>query len=124
MLNSKFLKTGLFSLFLSLGLEERAFAWEPYRNLPVLNPLAEGRVTFVTIVENILGIVLWAAGILAFGYLVYGGIIYITSAGNEDKAKQGKSAIISAVIGIVIVLLSLVIMGWARRFLESSGGEF
>lgn len=48
----------------------------------------------------------WIFGIvggLALIMFVYGGLLMIISFGNEEKVKQGKSAIIASVIGLVIV---------------------
>lgn len=48
----------------------------------------------------------WTVGILAIIVLVYGGLMYITAGGDAEKAEKGKKAIIGAVIGMVIVMLS------------------
>jgi hypothetical protein len=49
---------------------------------------------------------------LLFIYLVYGGIVYATSAGNEDKTKSGKNIIITAILGIVIIAVAFLLVGW------------
>lgn len=43
---------------------------------------------------------------LAFGAVIYGGFQYITAAGNEDRAKRGKTVLIYVVIGMIIVAMS------------------
>lgn len=48
-------------------------------------------------------------GVLLVALFVYGGILYATSAGNEDRVKTGKSVLLYAVIGTVIVFASLII---------------
>lgn len=50
------------------------------------------------------------AGVVAVIVLVVGGFWYITSAGNEEQAEKGKSAIINAIIGLLVVILSYAIV--------------
>ncbi len=49
---------------------------------------------------------LWIAGILAFMVLIYGGILYITSAGVAEQTERAKKTIIGAIIGIIIIAAS------------------
>jgi len=44
--------------------------------------------------------------VLAFG--IYGGILYITSYGNEEKATKGKNTILWAIIGALVVGIAFV----------------
>jgi len=44
------------------------------------------------------------SGILAFIYLIYSGILFLTAAGNPDNAKKGLQGVINAAIGIVIIV--------------------
>jgi len=60
----------------------------------------------------ILNAVLIMAGAIAVIYLVYGGILYITAGGDAEKATKGRTAVINAIIGIIIILLALVIVRW------------
>ncbi len=61
---------------------------------------------FKTIINYALGIAFFVAVI----YLIYGGFLYITSAGNEESAEAGKKTVINAIIGIVIIIMSYVII--------------
>lgn len=67
-------------------------------------------LTLGSIVTIVLKYLIWIAGILAFVYLVYSGILYITANGNPDQAKKGQQGIINAIIGIIIVVASYVIL--------------
>jgi heme/copper-type cytochrome/quinol oxidase subunit 2 len=69
-------------------------------------------------------IINWAlaiAFIAAVIILIYGGFLYITSAGNTDQAGKGKTAIQNALIGIVIIVLSYIIVQIVFRFVSGSG---
>jgi hypothetical protein len=57
------------------------------------------------IINIILGVTL-AIDVL---FLIIGGFFYITSAGNEERASKGKTTVINAIIGLVIIVLSYVI---------------
>ncbi len=52
------------------------------------------------------------AGLLAFFYLVYGGFMYITAAGNAEQSKKGGQAIINAVLGLIIIALAWGLVSW------------
>ena len=42
--------------------------------------------------------------------IIVGGVIYITSAGDEKRSEMGKNTVKFAMIGIVVAMLSLVII--------------
>jgi heme/copper-type cytochrome/quinol oxidase subunit 2 len=62
-----------------------------------------------TIINNIVNIILYAAGILAIVYLIWGGVTYITAGGDAEKATKGRVAITNAIIGIAIIVAALAI---------------
>ena len=64
------------------------------------------------IASVILTYVVELVGMLAVAYLVYGGIAYLTSAGSEEGVKKAKGIIMTALIGIVIVVAAYVIVNW------------
>lgn len=80
---------------------------------PSENPVAKetgGETSLLDLVLRILQFFLGFLGILAVIMVIYGGIRYVTSAGNEDGATAGKKIIMYAVIGLIIVLLSFVLI--------------
>jgi hypothetical protein len=50
------------------------------------------------------------SGILAFAMLIYGGFLYLTSAGNPPAQKEARERITSAVLGILILLSSVLLL--------------
>ena len=60
-------------------------------------------MSFTVFLANIINAVLSLAGIFFVGVLVYAGIKYLTSGGDQGKVKGAKGMISSAVIGIIIV---------------------
>jgi hypothetical protein len=76
----------------------------------VLQPKDAGTGDITSVVATVIDYLIWIAGILAFFYLVYSGILYITAAGNPDQAKKGQQGLINAVIGIIVIVLAYVIL--------------
>jgi len=85
-----------------------------------LAPFVAGTSTLAQIIWNIIvflrGIIAWIAVL----FLVWGGIMYITSTGDEQKTNRAKQAILVAVIGLFIAAVSIniahavfVAIGWA-----------
>ncbi len=77
-------------------------------DIPIINPV-RGDDLIDKVFDGV-NIFLLFAGILAAIYLIYGGVLYITAGGDAEKATKGRTAVINAIIGIVIILLSLVVM--------------
>jgi uncharacterized membrane protein YwzB len=53
-------------------------------------------------------------------FMIIGGFLYITSAGNEDRAKKGRTTVVNAVIGLVIIVLAYVIANVVANFFQKS----
>ena len=49
-------------------------------------------------------------GLLAVIMIIYGGVTYVTSAGNDESVGNAKKIIMYALIGIIIILLSFVVV--------------
>jgi len=59
---------------------------------------------------RIIQIVLGITGGVAVLFIIIGGFLYITSAGNAEQAEKGQSTLTNAVIGLVVVILAFVIV--------------
>lgn len=49
-------------------------------------------------------------GLMSFVFIIWGGIVYMTSAGNEEKIKSAKRTITYAIIGLAFALISYIIV--------------
>ena len=92
-----------------MSLLEKAYAEIDLNNAVGVRD-ATGISTIGGLVSVVITWVIYIAGVLAFFYLIYSGILYVTAAGNPDQAKKGQQGIINAVIGIVIITLAFVIL--------------
>jgi len=50
------------------------------------------------------------AGVIGFIVIITGGIYYIASSGDEEKARKSKRIVTNAVLGLVIILFSYAII--------------
>lgn len=71
-------------------------------------------------IENAQNIVSILAGAIAIGMLIWGGFIYITAGGNEEKNQKAKTVLTYAIVGIVIILLAKVLI---TLFIKALGGD-
>ena len=69
-----------------------------------------GETDFRTLVLTIISYFLGFLGLLATIMVIYGGMQYVTSAGNDEAVGKAKKIILYAVIGIIVILLSFVIV--------------
>ncbi len=58
------------------------------------------------IVARIINVALGLLGVIALGLIIYAGFLWMTSAGEEEKISKAKKLLVSAVIGLGIILSS------------------
>lgn len=61
------------------------------------------------IFKTVIDIALTFLGVVFMILMVYGGVLWMTDQGNEEQVKKAKDLIISALIGLVIVLAAYAI---------------
>src|SRR6185436_13795788 len=76
-----------------------------------------------TTIENIVRIVLGFIGIIFFSLILYGGFVWMFSQGERDKIARAKKIIVSAVIGVLITLMSYAIASFIINSLSGAGGN-
>ncbi len=69
-----------------------------------------GAKTILEILQTALNFLLSVVGIIAIIMLVVGGLMYLLSAGDEDRMKTGKTIVIYSLIGIAVALSALVLV--------------
>jgi len=82
----------------------------PSDNPSSVSSATGGESSFRSIVLTIVNFILSFLGIIAVLFVIYGGFLYVTSAGNSEKVDQGKKIITYAVVGIVIILISFALI--------------
>ena len=65
-----------------------------------------------SIVQEVITVLVWIVGIASVIVIIYGGILFTTSAGDSGKVKKGKDAILYGIVGLIIAILAYVIVGF------------
>lgn len=71
----------------------------------------------------VINILLGMVGMLMLSYIIYGGYLIMTSAGNEDRVKKGRSVITNAIIGLAIILASYGIVKTVTWVLQGGNNQ-
>jgi len=74
------------------------------------------------LISFILRATLAVGALLVFGYLVLGGIEYITSGGEKSKTEAARNKITAAIVGLIILAASWAILNLALSFLGITNG--
>jgi hypothetical protein len=72
------------------------------------------------IINNALNLILSILGMIGIISFVWGAFIYLTSAGDEQQAENGKKQIVYSVIGLAIAIGSLIIVKQVEKLLTIS----
>lgn len=85
-------------------------------DLAKINPLKQycpgGICDPAKLIGGIIKAALGIVGSIALLMFLYGGFLWLTSAGNEQKITKGKSVIVWAVIGLAVIFLSYAAVGF------------
>jgi hypothetical protein len=76
----------------------------------VVQELTGGTGSLRELVLRIVNFFLTFLGILAVIMVIYGGVTYVTAAGNDEAVGNAKNIILYALVGIIIILLSFAIV--------------
>ncbi len=105
--------TGLTALYLSAG---SVFATTLCPSGNQFSALCTSNLTAEGVVSTGINILLFVAFVAALGFLIFGGIRWITSGGDKEGTAKAKSTVTSALIGLVIVLASWILLNVITRF--------
>lgn len=76
------------------------------------NRLAGRNDDAVSAGTSILSYIVSLLSLVAVGFLIYGGFLIVTAGGADDQMKKGKTIIIQAIAGILLIFLANSIVGW------------
>ena len=83
-------------------------------------PPAGAFADFGALATVIVTVLIAAAGILAFIFVIISGIKIVTSGGDSKKLGSAQSTLVYAIIGLLVAILALVTVNLLQRFLGSS----
>lgn len=72
------------------------------------NPLgtSDVRIIAANLIQGALGL----SGTVALIMFIYGGIVWMTSAGNPEAITKGKKTLVWAILGIIVIMSAFVIV--------------
>jgi len=68
-----------------------------------------------SVVERVITYALFFIGAIALVFVIYGGVLYITSGGDSEKTTKARNTLMYAVLGIIVVVISYAIVTWASN---------
>lgn len=71
-------------------------------------------------ISRIITIILSILGVIFLGLTIYGGIVWMTAQGNEEKVTKAKELITEAVIGLIIVIAAYAIAYFVLKLTSGS----
>lgn len=74
-------------------------------------------------VQNIFNVAYGIIGLVAVAFIIYGGVQYVTSAGDSAKAAKARGTILWAIVGLAIVILASAITYFVTNALAGAGVE-
>jgi len=92
----------------------------PYCVLPSLTRVGWSN-SLEMLIDKIINIITALAGVVLVIFLIWGGITYITAAGNEEQSGKGKKIVFDAIIGIVIVGAAFALAKYVMGILNLGG---
>lgn len=85
---------------------------------------ASGEVVKVeNFIRSVIKLLAGIAGLVATGFFVGGGFMYITSSGNPERLSTGKRTLIHAIIGLAIVIGAFAISNIVTELATSAFGK-
>jgi hypothetical protein len=69
----------------------------------------QGIITFIT---NLLYLI-------AVAFVLYGGFLMMTAGGEEDKVKKGKTILMQAALGLLVIFLASSIVSFVLRLIQA-----
>jgi len=57
-------------------------------------------------ISNIVGMFLGFVGVVGVGFFIYGAYMYLTASGAPNQMERGKSAMMTALAGVVLALVA------------------
>jgi len=67
------------------------------------------------LIKDIINVLLFIIGAISVVVIIFGGILYATSAGDSGQVTKAKNTILYAVVGIVVAFLAYAIVNWVVK---------
>ena len=106
-------------LFLIMPIVVQAIA-DPCRG--ILADVGEGGYKLCQLLENVRRLLWYVGWFVALIVILFAGIMYMTSGGDQEKVTKAKKLLTYGIIGVVIMLASSFILGLIQQLLYPVSG--
>lgn len=76
-----------------------------------------------TFIQSVIQVLITLSGLIAAGFIVWGGVGYITSSGNPEALEKSKKTILYSAIGLTLVLGAFVVSNIVSQLATSAFGS-
>ncbi|MCC7570317.1 pilin [Candidatus Micrarchaeota archaeon] len=76
-----------------------------------------------TFIQSVIQVLITLSGLVAAGFIVWGGVGYITSSGNPEALEKSKKTILYSAIGLTLVLGAFVVSNIVSQLATSAFGS-
>mgnify|MGYP001564177478 CR=1 FL=1 len=87
-----------------------AFALGSEDSIDFVDDLSGGEGDLKSLLNTILSYFLGFLGFICVIMVIYGGVLYVTSAGNEENVGKAKKILLYAGIGVVLIMISVALV--------------
>ncbi|HSH17941.1 MAG TPA: hypothetical protein VK978_01020 [Candidatus Saccharimonadales bacterium] len=74
---------------------------------------------FVLIALALIDALIRIAAFVAIGYIIYGGVLYVTSQGSPEQTGKAQNTILNALIGLVIAVMAIAFVSFLGNRLSA-----
>jgi len=89
---------------------EEGAVWDETKDPPCTRPAGEKSMN--EMIQTIINVMLFIVGILSVVMIIFGGIRYVSSAGNKSAVDSAKNTIVYAVVGLIVAILAFALVQW------------
>lgn len=90
--------------------------------VPCASQLGLGETSLSNLITSIITLIMGFLGIIAVLIMLWGGFIWMTAGGEQDKVDKAKKLIVSGIIGLVIIFAAYAIASFVISNLKGFTG--
>ena len=98
------------------------FALDSGDSIDFVDDLTGGEGDLKSLLNTILSYFLGFLGFICVIMVIYGGVLYVTSAGNDENVGKAKKILLYAGIGVILIMISFALVSTILGAASTGGG--
>jgi len=111
----------ILGLFLVGGFVFAQYGLEKFKEVKA--PIVETEKSIPQVVGGVVKWILGIIGVILVVLIVYGGVMYATSAGNEERVKKARNVLTYSIVGVTVIALAFLITDYVVSALFPGAGK-